>query len=438
VLADQASADPAAARLAPLLAQLVNYERSRPDRRLWDLATMRALLQRSGALPPPRPAVQVAGSKGKGTTGAFLEALARAAGALPGFYSSPHVQTLLERIRLGGEQVQVEPLERALAAIVAAPGAPRAPTFFEAMTLAAAELFARASVGLAIYEVGLGGRFDATTALPVDASIVTTIELEHTELLGDTVAAIAAEKAAVIRPGGLGVTGTTGDALDVIRRHARDVGARLFVLGEDFGWRREQWDDDGYRAVLALPDGRELATFLPRAAAFEVHGLALAAAAFAQALPAAPLALDPAPRPDLPCRFEVRRDRDGEIVVLDGAHTERSLLAVAVELRRRFRGQRWSILFGSAAGKRWREALPALLPLGERFCATAVAGTQSEDPAAIAAWLREHGARCEVARDAAAGLDALRAAGGPRLAIGSFYLAGEVRRLLPVERGPAA
>lgn len=424
--------DHAAVRLAPLLDRLVNYERTRPDKRLWDLATMRRLLARSGAPEPPRPAVQVGGSKGKGTTCAMLAALVHAAGRRAGCYASPHVTTLLERVRIGDRDIPVAVLERHLAQLLATPGGERAPTFFEAMTLAAAAWFAEERVDLAVYEVGLGGRHDATTALPVDAGIVTMIELEHTDVLGDTIAAIAGEKAPVIRPGGTGFTGTTGEALAVIRRHAADVGARLYVLGEHFGHRDVVWSPAGAAGGLWLPDGRQLPFQLPHAAAFELPALALAAAAFAHVLPARPLRLTPAPRPALPCRFEVRTEADGEVLVLDGAHTEQSLRAVAAEVRRRWPGRRPAVLFASAAGKRWQPALSELLPLADSFVVTELSGTTSEDPAAIAAFLAAQGRTSDVAADVAAGLQLLRERPGPRLVVGSFYLAGRVRQLVDV------
>jgi dihydrofolate synthase/folylpolyglutamate synthase len=430
---EKARVDPAAERLAPLLSQLVNYERTRPDARLWDLATMRAFLQRPGALPCPRPAVQVGGSKGKGTTCALLARLVQAAGLRPGFYSSPHVTTLLERIRVDGCDIAVGDLERILRGVLAAPGE-RAPTFFEAMTLAAAQHFREQAVDLAIWEVGLGGRHDATSALPVDASIVTTIELEHTDVLGDTIAAIAGEKAPVVRPGGVGFTGCAGEALATIRGHCAAVGAELRVLGEHFGLRDVRLDGDGARGRLWLPDGDDRPFFLPGAAAFELPALALAAAAFAQVLPGRPLRLDPVLRPELPCRFEVRAEPDGEVLVLDGAHTEQSLRAVAAELRRRWPGRRASFLVGSAAGKRWREAFSAVADAADTVVATAVSGTSSEVPAAIASFFTARGVPCTVAADAAAGLRELRRRPGPRVVTGSFYLAGEVRRALDATR----
>lgn len=421
--------DPTALRLAPLLDQMVDFERSRPTAREWDLATIERLLRRDGASVPPRPAVQVAGSKGKGTTAAFLQALADGAGLRSGSYGSPHIVTMRERIRVGGEMIPDDALERLLRALLDVPGG-RAPTFFEAMTAAAVEWFAQRDVDLAIYEVGLGGRFDATTAIPVDASIVTRIELEHTDVLGDTIAKIAAEKAAVIRPGALGLTTTNTEALRVVREHARQVDAELLVLDEDFGLRGVAFDGDTARGELWLPDGTSASFTLPDASAFALPALAVAAAALRRLLPDAALPLDPVPRRELPCRFEVRRESDGEALVLDGAHTQDSLRAVVDELQRRFPGGRPAVLCAAAAGKRWREGLSALLPIADSFVVTEVTGTASEDPAAIAAWLRAQDARCEVAPDAESGLRLLRERPGPRLVVGSFYLAGGVRQLL--------
>lgn len=408
---------------------MVDYERLRPDQREWDLAAIQRLLRRNDASDPARPAVQVAGSKGKGTTAAFLEALVGAAGRRAGSYSSPHVETLCERIRVGGELVPTTELEGMLTALLAV-DADRPPTFFEAMTAAAVEWFARCGVDLAIYEVGLGGRHDATTAVDVDAAIVTRIELEHTEVLGDTVAKIAGEKAPVIRAGGLGLTATTGDALEVVRAHAASVDAELLVAGEHFGIRDLEHGPDAARGELWLPDGSAVPFVLPGASAFSLPALALAAATLQRVLPDLPLALDPVPAPQLPCRFEVFDEPDGEVLVLDGAHTEDSLQAVADELQRRYPGRRPAVLAAAAAGKRWREGLSALLPVADSFVVTELSGTPGEDPATIAGWLAERGARSEVAPDAVSGLRTLRERPGPRLVVGSFYLAGAVRQLV--------
>ena len=427
--------DPAALRLAPLLDRMVDFERLRPMERAWDLSGVERLLRRkdaTGASPRAHPAIQVAGSKGKGTTAGFLEALGLAAGLRTGCYSSPHLITLCERIRIVGKPVTVERLEVMLADLLLSAGE-QPPTFFEAMTVAAVECFQQDQVDLAIYEVGLGGRYDATTAIAVDAAIVTRIELEHTEMLGDTIAAIAGEKAPVIRAGGLGLTATTGDALAVVRAHAERVGAELLVMEEHFGVRDVVWSSDAVEGQLWLPDGGLHAFCLPNATAVQVPAMALAAAALSRLLPELALPLDPVPQPELPCRFEVRREPDGEVLILDGAHTEDSLRAVVAELQRRYPDTRPCVLTASAAGKRWQQSLSALLPIADSFVVTELTGTPGEDPAKMHAWLVAQGARSEVATDVAVGLRSLRERPGPRLVVGSFYLAGAVRQLVDAQ-----
>ncbi len=420
--------------LLRLLAPLTNYERTRPDGPRWSLGPMRARLAR-GSCRAPRPAVQIGGSKGKGTTVAYLESLARAAGVVPGAYTSPHVESLLERIRVGGEVAGAQEVHEVLVPVLADARAHGEDlTFFEAMTCAAANLFAARQVGVALFEVGLGGRLDATTALPVDASIVTNIELEHVELLGDTVELIAAEKAPVIRPQTPAFTAARGPALEVLLQHARTVAAPLCVLGQDLRLELTRDEPARHTGWLHLPGGRHRFT-LAGAARTELPALALAAAAFAQLFPDRPLVLDPVPRWVPPGRFELRETPRGPLV-LDGAHTEESLHALARELRLRFPEQRWRMLLASAAGKRWRAGFRHLLPLADQVHVTAITGTSSEDPATIADWIRAQGVAADVSEDPTAAVHALLATSGPRLVTGSFYLVGIVRRTIGTSMEP--
>lgn len=422
-----------AERILELVAPLTNYERTRKDPPRWSLDNIRALLARPAATPSRGLAVQVGGSKGKGTTAMYLDALARHLGLRSGVYVSPHVTDVTERVQLdGAPAVMLETVVGELVAFVR--GVPeREFSFFEVMTAAAVECYARAGVDLAVYEVGLGGRLDATTAVPVDAAILTMVELEHTELLGDTEAAIAREKSYVIRPGKPAFTGARGAALEVLRARAREVGAPLRVLGDDLRFEQVMPRSDGWAGVLV--DGRvRLPFFLPQAARFEVDALGLAAATL-RALrpdlaPAVAAALDPVCfRPTLPARCEKIVTPQG-LCVVDGAHTERSLAILAAEAAKLAPGHRWPLLFGSAAGKRWREGLSVLSAIVDRVYVTALEGTASEDPAVIAAWLQAQGVPAQVCTDTSSGLAALRCRPAPWLVAGSFYLAGTVRRLL--------
>ncbi|HEX5137947.1 MAG TPA: Mur ligase family protein, partial [Planctomycetota bacterium] len=184
------------------LSRLTNYERTRPDGpRAFDLARVRELLRRLGS--PERRlgarVIQVAGTKGKGSTSRCLDAILRAQGLRTGRYLSPHLESVRERIAVDGELVPEADFAAHVDAVLAA-AAPTT-TFFEAITAAACLHFAAARTDAVVLEVGLGGRLDATTAVPTTHTVITEISFDHTDLLGSTLEAIAAEKAATIRTG---------------------------------------------------------------------------------------------------------------------------------------------------------------------------------------------------------------------------------------------
>jgi len=419
--------DPATARLTALLAPLTNYERTRPDRPRWSLDNTRALLSRPGFTLSGSRRVQIGGSKGKGTAALYLARLADDAGLRSGVYLSPHLESLMERVSIGGDPVDEPALRGALDGLLEfAAARDLEPSFFEIMTAAALTCFAEHRLDLEILEVGLGGRLDATTAAPVDASLLTGVELEHTQLLGDTVAEIASEKSHVIRADRPAFVSAEGPALAVFEQRAAEVGARLFVLGQDFAVESEP-RPDGFEGVVRTPRGAELPFALPGASAFELPALALAVACMEELWPDVTPALAPVARPSLPGRCEVFRCGDGAPLVLDGAHTEASMQSLAGELRRRFPGRSTTALFGVAAGKRWRESLEGLLPACQSFLVTGLADTASEDPAEIVDWLRAKGAAAEEVPDPAAGLRRLGGHPGVRLVTGSFYLVGAAR-----------
>jgi dihydrofolate synthase/folylpolyglutamate synthase len=216
------------------------------------LDNVRTICERLGNPQRAWPSAVVAGTNGKGSVSAMVETGLRAAGFRTGLYTSPHLVRLEERFAIDGTPVSTDEMTAAIAAVQDAVARLRAdgrlatePTFFEVTTAAGFELFRRARVDFAVLEVGLGGRFDATTvAMPVAAAI-TTIDLDHERFLGHTIAAIAAEKAGVIKPGIPVVVGETKpEAVAVIERACLDVGAAMVAAGT------------GVRAdVVALEEG---------------------------------------------------------------------------------------------------------------------------------------------------------------------------------------
>lgn len=186
--------------------------------RAWNLDGMKLLLKRARHPQRSYERVLIAGTKGKGSTGFFLESMLEASGVHTGFYSSPHLIDPRERIRIGGHMISREAWVRGMREVVKAAPRGSAFTYFEIMTLLAAVCFRQAGVRLGIFEVGMGGRLDATNALDHGLSILTPIHLDHEAVLGNTIAKIAAEKAAIIRKRSDVVTGTqVPEAMTVIR-----------------------------------------------------------------------------------------------------------------------------------------------------------------------------------------------------------------------------
>jgi dihydrofolate synthase/folylpolyglutamate synthase len=178
------------------------------------LAAIDEICARLGRPESAVPSVLVAGTNGKGSTAATLSAIAEEAGVASGLYTSPHLESVTERVRIGRDDISAEELDAMLAEVFeASDRAPEVPvTYFEAVTAAAFLVFARRRLDLAILEVGLGGRLDATNVAPASVSVVTSIGLDHMAELGPTVASIAGEKAGVFRAGRPALVDGRGEA----------------------------------------------------------------------------------------------------------------------------------------------------------------------------------------------------------------------------------
>ena len=212
----------------------LGHELAQTPSHKFDLAHMRVLL---AALDNPErrfPCVLIAGTNGKGSTASTLASILQASGLRTGLYTSPHLVRINERIRIDGEQIGDDDfalvhdlVDRTAERLVSEGELPWHPSFFEMLTAIAFEHFARRKVDIAVLEVGMGGRLDATNVVEPRVSVITDISLDHQKYLGDTVAEIAAEKAGIIRPGGVVVTlPQQPQANDVIGNTILDLGAR--------------------------------------------------------------------------------------------------------------------------------------------------------------------------------------------------------------------
>lgn len=209
-------------------------EQINPNRIELGLDRVRAVLRRLNPDFSHTLIVQAAGTNGKGSSCALIDAAARAAGLSSCLYTSPHLERFNERVQINGREATDAQLAEAFAAVYAAREGVDL-TYFEYTTLAAFYLFARARPDLLVLEIGLGGRLDAVNVLDADIALITSIGLDHVRILGGTVAAIAGEKAGIIKPGAQCVTGLLPDeAAAVIIAQAKSCGAQLWLEGEDF------------------------------------------------------------------------------------------------------------------------------------------------------------------------------------------------------------
>ena len=288
-----------------------------------------------GVAAPVFPVFTVAGTNGKGSVVAHLEALLRELGVHAGIFTSPHLTHYNERIRLDGSEVDDVELVAAFERIEAARGATTL-TFFEYNTLAALLVFAHRAVEVAVLEVGLGGRLDATNLVPADVAVIASVGLDHREYLGESLDAIGAEKAGIFRAGRPAVLGTADMPASVFARIAT-LGARALVAGRDFTWELagERWS---YRG-----QGLHLEDLVPSALAgsIQYRNAATAVTAVAALAAAAPLAA-PLDRRAVNAALEgVQLAGRFEIVpgpvewILDIAHNEPAARVLAAHLTER-------------------------------------------------------------------------------------------------------
>ena len=447
--------------------------RTRDERERLGLSPIESLLDRIGNPHRRLAAIHITGSKGKGSTALYTEALLSAAGVRTGTFTSPHLEDWNERIRVAGSPIGrsrfVEALERIRPAIAELhrADADTAPAFFDALVAAAFSVFADARVDIAVVEAGVGARLDPTRACRAVATCVTGIELEHTERLGSTIADIAREKAAVVRPGIALVTGPMPEAARAVLEHeAARAGAPQRRLGREFTIRRDdtlRWtrpapndsalNDPGRhpgRGRAVTPAGSlgetgaaeivlcdrtiPVALRQPGRHMVENAALALALANEVGALrglddAAAGAALEGT---ILPGRAEVLRETP--LVIADGAHTRASIEALVEALYPRTPARLVAVV-SVTRGKDAARMLRPLVQQADTVIATAAEPSRSLPAETLAHVLRDSapGVPVEsIASPADAIHAAIRLAGsdGMVCATGSMYLAGAARRAL--------
>ena len=407
---------------------LAHCEQLHPKTIDMGLDRVRAVAERMG-LRFDCPVFTVAGTNGKGSTCAMLEAILTQAGFRTGLFTSPHLVRFEERCRIRGQNVDASDLIAAFARVESA-RAEISLTYFEFTTLAILDTLARAGLDAVILEVGLGGRLDAVNIIDTDCAIITSIDIDHAELLGDTREKIGFEKAGILRTGRPAIVSDPVPPQSVIDR-ATEIGADLWLLGRDFNYSGDKqqwaWAGRGRRyAGLAYPALRGANQLI------NASGVLAALTAMRQQLPVTAQAVrNGLALVDLPGRFQVVPGQPA--LVLDVAHNPHSVAALALNLDAMGFYPTTHAVFGAMADKDLAPMLHRMDPLVDRWYFTDLPTPRAASGAALqAAWQAVTKRTDAVSAVFSTPLDALHAAAAKAQAadrivvFGSFYTVGGV------------
>jgi dihydrofolate synthase / folylpolyglutamate synthase len=437
----------------------LGHELAQTPSHKFDLAHMRILL---GALENPErrfPGVLIAGTNGKGSTASTLASILRASGLRTGLYTSPHLARINERIQISGEQIGDDDfallhdlVDRTAERLVGEGELPWHPSFFEMLTAMAFEYFARRKVNIAVLEVGMGGRLDATNVIEPRVSVITDISLDHQKFLGNTLAEIAGEKAGIIRPGGVVVTlPQQPQANDVIGRTIMDLGARAVnavpyvpPVSPASAQYQVASAEKNLAPVSRYPlqvMGKQILIETPLIGRHQLRNVALAIAAVEelgrQGFPVTADSIERGIRETRwPGRFQVVPATGGTPeFVFDVAHNPAGAWALRSTLSAGYPDRSLTFIFGAMRDKAIGEMAEILFPLAERVIATRADNPRSAMPDEIRAAASRTSTQIEEAPDVAAALALAQDSAKPDVVVvitGSIYIVGEAMRLLGV------
>lgn len=404
----------------------------------YDLRRMQELLARLGNPHLKARSVHIAGTKGKGSVAAMVASVLDAAGYTTGLYTSPHLTFLNERIRVDGMPISdgelvalVERLKPDVEAVH------RKATYgdlttFEFLTALAFAYFELKGVDFQVLEVGLGGRLDATNVIQPEVCIITSISFDHTDVLGNSLPEIAAQKAGIIKPGGVVVTSPQLDEVAwLIEDTCRDRGARLVRVGGDVTWQSLDFDSDrqlfqvkgrlgGYKISLPLLGRYQLENAATAVAALEVlaeRGYDISPDSIIGGLA----------RVRWPGRFQVLGHHP--LLVVDGAHNPDSARKLRQSLEEYFDFDRAILVIGTSFDKDIAGIVAELFHLFDKVIVTRSRHPRAVDPALVIAEFARHGVEAQVAGDVPSALSLSQALAGDKDLIcvtGSLFVVAEV------------
>jgi len=440
----------------------LGHELAQTPSQKFDLAHMRVLLQAMNHPERRFPSVLIAGTNGKGSTAATLASILQASGLKTGLYTSPHLVRINERIRVNDEEISDDDfaelhaeVDRAAEKLTKTGELPWHPSFFEMMTAIAFEYFARERVEIAVLEVGMGGRLDATNVVEPQLSVITDISLDHQKFLGNTLSEIAGEKMGIVRPGGVAVVlPQQPEANDVIGNTILELGARAVNAvpyvppvspgSSNYLVTNAKSDKSGsvYRYPLQVL-GEEILVESRLVGRHQLRNIALAIAAAAElhqqgfdGITARSIE-NGIRATNWLGRFQVIPARPGwPEMVIDVAHNPAGAWALRSALSEHYEGRPLIFVFGAMRDKAISEMAEILFPLAEQVIATRPDNPRSASPEEIQQAAARTGAEIEPIEEPQQALERVRTltpAGSVIVITGSIYLVGEVMRSMGVQ-----
>jgi dihydrofolate synthase/folylpolyglutamate synthase len=435
----------------------LGHELAQTPSHKFDLAHMRVLLAAMDRPERRFPSVLIAGTNGKGSTAATLASILRASGLKTGLYTSPHLVRMNERIRVNGEEISDDDfaalqsdVDRIAERLVETTELPWHPSFFEMMTAIAFEHFARERVDMAVLEVGMGGRLDATNVVDPRVSVITDIALDHQKFLGDTLGEIAREKVGIIRPGGVAVAlPQQPEANDVIGNTILELGARavnavpyvppVSPASPEYLVPSSEPGNTVYVYRYPLQVlGEEILVETPLVGRHQLRNVALAIAAAVELNQQGFSGITAKSverglrETRWPGRFQVIAAPPGwPEMVIDVAHNPAGAWALRSALSERYEDRPLIFVFAAMRDKAISEMAEILFPLAERVIATRPENPRAASPEEIQQAAARTGVEIEAMEDVQDALERARVvanAGTVVVITGSIYLVGEVMR----------
>ncbi|MCH8864432.1 MAG: bifunctional folylpolyglutamate synthase/dihydrofolate synthase [Chloroflexi bacterium] len=414
-----------------------DYERIPRSAVVFDLRRIEMLLARLGNPQNAAKTVHIAGTKGKGSTAAMIASILYQSGYRTGLYTSPHLLSIRERLQVDGEPITEKAFARLVSRLkpefeaVNESGTYGELTTFELLTALALAHFKESAVDYQVLEAGLGGRLDATNVTDPEICVITSISYDHMDVLGDTLAEIAAEKAGIIKPKSVVVVARQSpEARAVIEKTCREKGARLVSVGSEITWQRQTAGPDGqtfrlkgisgeYDLSLPLAGEHQLENAAAAVAAVEVlkeHGARISPESIARGLA----------QVHWPGRLQVMR-REPWLVV-DGAHNADSARRLVAALRQYFVFQRLTLIFGASSDKNIAGMVAELASFPNRVIVTSSRHPRAVSPDSLSGEFTRQGMSAEVTENVSAAIEIALAGAAPGDLIcvtGSLFIVAE-------------